>query len=169
MSLVSFKAFLPASFSQFGESDHICTDRLIRLRSEAVDLIMTKLKEVQLAMIPSGAFAKDGRIKNKFGGCGCSKCLDLWFGCLGKSLLRPAIIPAFGGDFPSLSPPIEGKDYRQTLERLCLFIHAIQTKMNGYVACNRKGPSACYPPQLIGRKDVEDLVSRGLQAPLGAT
>lgn len=156
------------SFSQFGEADQIClppADRLVQVRSKAVDLIVTGLEEVQMAMIPSGQFGKDGRIKNKFGGCGCSKCLDLWFGCIAKSRLRPDLLDsAIWRDFPKLS----AKEYHQPLERLCEFVTAIQAKMTGYVACNRKG-QACCPPQLIGRKAVEDLVTQGLQAPLGAT
>jgi hypothetical protein len=64
---------------------------------------------------------------------------------------------------------IEAKEYHQPLERLCAFVDAVQKKMYGYLACNRKGQGACYPPQLGGRKAVEDLISQGLQAPLGGT
>lgn len=149
-------------------------DRIIRLRSEAVNLIMTKLKEVQLAMIPPAGLAEKTHLKIKFDGNGCSKCLDLWLGCLCKSLLKPDTLgAAIGHDFPSLLPLIEAKEYHQTLEQLCTFIDSVQDKMNGYFACQNlrtgRGQWACCPPQLVGRNAVEDLVSRGLKTSLGAT
>lgn len=153
------------------KTDHFCLDRLIRLRSEIVDLIVKSLKEVQLALIPSGQFAKDGRINNKFGGRACAKCSDLWLGCLSRSLLRPVSLGPIWSDFPALSLFTDAKDYRQPLEKLCTFVDLVQGKMKGYSACTPNLPpyGVCTPPQLVGQKAVEDLISRGLQAPLGAT
>lgn len=169
-TVVTGKLLALISLTKGGKSNLICLERLIRLRSEAVKLIVTSLKEAQLAMIPCGQFAKDGRIKNRFGGRACSKCLDLWHGYLSRSLLRPdSINPVVRGEIPALSLMTDAKEYRQPLAKLCDFVDVVQGKMNGYFACTGKAQAACSPPQLVGRKAVEDLINRGLQAPLGAT
>lgn len=145
------------------------SDRVIRLRSDAVDMIIKNLKEVQLAMIPTGGFGKDGRIRNKFGGHACSLCLDVWFAYLGKSLLHPRWLHTTRWQFfPSLSQAIDAKEYQQPLEELCTFIEAIQLKMNGYRACSRKGQAACHPPQLVGRVAAQGLINRRLVGPISS-
>jgi hypothetical protein len=141
---------------------------MIRLRSEAVKLIMTKLLEVQLALIHSGPFDNDGRVKKNFGGRGCSKCLDLWFGCITRGVIRPdSLEPTIVGGLPHLSglTMLDPTKYHESLEKLCTLVESVQKKLCEYVGCDR----TCWPPQLIGRKAVEDLISSGLREPLGGT
>ncbi|POS71356.1 hypothetical protein DHEL01_v210250 [Diaporthe helianthi] len=153
-------------------ADKVVTDRIAKLRSSAISFIMVSLKTAQLTLFPEGQFARDGRIKNSLGGFACPKCMDLWFGCLGKSLLRPNLfLASLEPGFPRLSDVIEipNTQFYLPLERLCSFIDKVQEKMDGYPACGRRGQWACVPPRLVGRMAVEDLIAKGMQEPLGAT
>ncbi|KAJ0122355.1 hypothetical protein J7T55_002868 [Diaporthe amygdali] len=146
------------NLSRFTLCDRVVSDRINQLRSEAITLILKNLKEAQIALVPFGAFGRDGRIHFKFGGYGCQNCLDLWFLCLGKSLIRPKWLNSSTWQgFPSLFSVIEAKQYHRTLEELCAFIEAVQKKIDCFKACDRMGIEACLPPRLLGRDTVQNL------------
>ncbi|KAL1879168.1 hypothetical protein Daus18300_001747 [Diaporthe australafricana] len=153
----------PLKLSSLALSDRVVTHRIIRLRIEAVNFILTRLKEVQLAMTPTTEFSKDGRIHIKFEGHACSKCLDLWFGCFGRSLLQPRTLNfTRWRDFLSISSLTDAKEYLRGLEELCSFIDAVQEKIDLSRACSTKGSETCIPPKMLVRLAVQKLINESL-------
>lgn len=133
-------------------------DRIIRLRSKAIHLILTKLSKVQVAMLST----ENGSIGHGFKGSGCKLCLNQWAGCLNRCLLQP------GSGLPSFFPVPEAVEYHGSLDELCNFVGILQLAINAYKPdlC-RDWPTlkrACFPPQLVGRKDAMSLVKQGLES-----
>lgn len=137
------------------------------MRFEAVNVILTSLRQLQLAMLST----EHGPIDYGFKGDGCEYCLDRWFRCLSKGLLRPkSICSSLAGNFPSLFPVINAEEFHWPLGELCALVHEIQFEMDFSPSKNccrdlSGGGERCRPPHLAGLEAVESLISQGLESP----
>lgn len=181
----------PLDLSKWRLSDNVITDMIVRIRFDAVTLILTRLKEAQLAMISNRpreirqhpiTFRRSRPFSTQLFNIGygfrtssCEACWKQWLACLCRVLYQPTLECRVSNSFPSLYPVIEAEGYHGTLNDLCVVVTTAQDRMRWIPRqdefCKQskeEDNKCCSPPELVGKKEIERFVNESLKNTLEA-